>query len=110
MLPGLRGLAIRDRNGHRREDSDKGGLTTSYWRRYEIENYIVSPQVLRAYTAHEYRDLPLFNRFRHETDEVLDELIMERVFEGRNGTSRHGKAWILTRHAYCGKPGPEALS
>ena len=83
MLPGLRGLAIRDRNGHRREDSDKGGLTTSYWRRYEIENYIVSPEVLRAYTAHEYRDLPLFDRFRHETDEVLDELVMERVFEGR---------------------------
>ena len=83
MLPGLSGLAIRDRNGHRREDSDKGGLTTSYWRRYEIENYIVSPEVLRAYTAHEYRDLPLFNRFRNETDEVLDELVMERVFEGR---------------------------
>ena len=83
MLPQLRGLAIRDRNGRQREDSDKGGLTTSYWRRYEIENYIVTPEVLRAYTAHEYRDLPLFDRFRHETDEVLDELVLERVFEGR---------------------------
>ncbi len=99
MLPRLRGLAIRDRNGHRREDSDKGGLTTSYWRRYEIENYIVSPEVLRAYTAHEYRDLPLFDRFRHETDEVLDELVMERVFEGRE---RDFQTWQgMDSHAAC---------
>ncbi len=83
MLPGLRGLAIRDRNARQRKDSDKGGLTTSYWRRYEIENYIVSPEVLRAYAAHAYRDLPLFDRFRRETDEVLDELILDRVFDGR---------------------------
>ena len=83
MLPDLRGLAIRDRNESRREDSDDGGLTTSYWRRYEIENYIVSPEVLRAFAAHAYRDLPLFDRFRRETDEVLDELALDRVFDGR---------------------------
>lgn len=83
MLPTLKGLAIRDRNGLEREDSDKGGLITSYWRRYEIENYVVSPEVLRAYTAHAYQDLPLFDQFRHETDEVLDELVLDRVFEGR---------------------------
>ena len=83
MLPGLRGLAIRDRNARQREDSDSGGLTTSHWRRCEIENYIVSPEVLRAFAAHAYRDLPLFDRFRRETDEVLDALVLERVFEGR---------------------------
>lgn len=83
MLQGLRGLAILDRNARQREDSDKGGLTTSYWRRYEVENYIVSPEVLRAYAAHAYRDLPLFDRFRRETDEVLDELVLDRVFDRR---------------------------
>lgn len=83
MLPDLRGLAIRDRNAGRREDSDDGGLTTSYWRRYEIENYIVSPEVLRACAADAYRDLPLFDRFRREIDEVLDELTLDRVFDGR---------------------------
>ena len=72
MLPNLKGLAIRDRDGVPREDSTEGGLTTSYWHRYEIENYIVSPEVLRAYTAHAYRDLPLFDEFRRETEEVLD--------------------------------------
>ncbi|MDE0625378.1 MAG: AAA family ATPase [Bryobacterales bacterium] len=83
MLPKLQGLAIRDRNGRQRKDSDNGGLITSYWKRYEIENYIVSPEVLRAYAAHAYRDTPLFDRFRDETNEVLDELVLERVFGGR---------------------------
>ena len=83
MLPGLRGLAIRDRNAREREDSDKAGLITSYWRRYEIENYVVTPGVLRGFADHAYRDLPLFDRFRRETDEVLDELVLQRVFDGR---------------------------
>ncbi len=82
MLPQLTALAILDRNGRHRADSDQGGLVTSYWRRYEIENYIVRPDVLRAYTTHAYRDLPLFDRFRRETDEVLDELVLNRVFDG----------------------------
>ena len=47
MVPGLRGLAIRDRNRRERRDSNEGGLTVSNWRRYEIENYVVSPDVLR---------------------------------------------------------------
>ena len=84
MLPELRGLAILDGNARQRQDSDEGGLNTTYWRRYEIENYIVTPEVLRACTAHAYRDLPLFDRFRRETDEVLDELTLDRVFDGRN--------------------------
>ncbi len=83
LLPKLHGLAIRDRNGFEREDSDRGGLVTSWWRRYEIENYIVSPDVLRAFTAHAYRDLPLFDRYRGETGEVLDQLVLERVFDSR---------------------------
>ncbi len=83
MLKDLRGLAILDGNDRQRRDSRDGGLTTAYWRRYEIENYIVSPEVLLRYAADAYRDLPLFDRFRHETDEVLDKLVSERVFEGR---------------------------
>ena len=63
MLPNLKGLAIRDRNGPQREDSNNGGLITCYWRRYEIENYIVSPKILRDYAASAYEDSPLFDRF-----------------------------------------------
>ena len=83
MLPELRGLAILDGNARQREDSAEGGLTTTYWRRYEIENYIVTPEVLRACASDAYRDLPLFDRFRRETDEVLDDLVLNQVFDGR---------------------------
>ena len=37
----------------------------------------MSPEVLLLYTADAYRDLP------RETAEVLDALVLERVFEGR---------------------------
>ena len=83
MLPELRGLAILDGNAHRREDSVDAGLRTIHWRRYEIENYIVTPEILQAFAAHEYRDLPLFDQFRREIDEVLDGLVLSRVFDGR---------------------------
>ncbi len=92
LLPKLRGLAILDRNGARREDSHKAGLTKSHWQRYEIENYVVSPEVLRAYTADAYRNSPLFDQFRPQTDEVLDELVLERIFDGREGDFRTWKA------------------
>ena len=85
MLSELRGLAILDGDGQQREDRSEGGLTTTYWRRYEIENYFVSPDVLRAFATKAYqdKDLPLFDHFRSEIDEVLDALVAERIFEGR---------------------------
>ena len=81
MLPELRGLALLDSDGRERADSDEGGLRISYWRRYECENYVVTPDTLRSFAQDRYRDAPpLF-----EIDEVLDALILERVFEGRTG-------------------------
>ena len=85
LLPQLRGLAILDGNDRSREDSVEGGLATRHWRRYEIENYIVTIETLRACVAHRYRDLTLFDSHRGDADEVLDELVLERVFEGREG-------------------------
>jgi hypothetical protein len=83
MVPGLQGLAILDNDGRAREDSDDGGLRIVYWSRYEAENYFITPEVLRAFVADHYRDMPLFDAFRTQTDEVLDELILERVFGSR---------------------------
>ena len=86
MVPGLRGLAVLDSDGRERADSDEGGLRISYWRRYECENYIVTPDTLRSFARDRYRDAPLLlEGVGHEIDEVLDALIMERVFEGREG-------------------------
>jgi hypothetical protein len=67
-----------------RADSDDGGLRISYWRRYECENYVVTPDTLRSFARDRYRDAPpLFEGLGDDIDEVLDTLILERVFEGR---------------------------
>ena len=85
MLPELDGLGILDRDRSERTDIDAGGLKVRYWRRYEIENYFITPALLRQYAKHAYlSDLPLFvEQLAIEFDEVLDALILERVFSGR---------------------------
>ncbi len=85
MLPELDGLAILDRDRSERTDTDGGGLKIRYWRRYEIENYFITPAVLKQYAKHAYSsDLPLFvEQLAIEFDEVLDGLVLERVFSGR---------------------------
>ena len=84
MIPGLRGLAILDSDGGARSDSDEGGLNVVYWKRYEVENYFVTPEVLRKQVAEHYKDLPLFfGEIRDASEELLDALILERVFDGR---------------------------
>ena len=83
MVPDLRGLAILDNDGHARTDSDEGGLRIAYWKRYEVENYIVTPTVLRSFVVDHYKYLPLFGAFEAEADEILDQLSLERVFDGQ---------------------------
>ena len=80
LVPGLRGVAILDNDGRNRQPFQEGGLNLVYWRRYEAENYFVTPNVLKRFTAEYYRDADLFNGFSVEIDEVLGQLILERVF------------------------------
>lgn len=79
VIPQLVGLAILDNDGRNPADSAKGGLQTSYWRRYECENYFVTPDVLRDYTVEQYTEAPLYQEV---TAETLDELILEQTFQG----------------------------
>ena len=84
MAPGLRGLAILDNDGGAHEDADEGGLRVVYWKRYEVENYVVTPDVLRRAVAEHYGGTPLLVDQAVETAEtVLEALILERVFDGR---------------------------
>ncbi len=84
MVSGLTGLAILDSDGREREGTDDGGLRITYWSRYESENYFVTPDILRRYASHAYSDMPLFGQFEGEINEVLNELILERIFSGSN--------------------------
>ena len=81
LLPELKGLAILNNDGRGRVGSNEGGLTLSYWRRYEAENYFVTPDVLKRYALNHYADLALFGNHQIEIDRVLDRLILERVFD-----------------------------
>lgn len=80
LVPGLRGVAILDNDGRNRQPFQEGGLDLVYWRRYEAENYFITPDVLKRFTAEYYRDADLFGGFSTEIDEVLGKLILERVF------------------------------
>jgi ABC-type cobalamin/Fe3+-siderophores transport system ATPase subunit len=82
LLPQLRGAAILDNDGKDRVGSDEGGLNITYWRRYEAENYFVTPELVAAYASEAYQDMELFNGQRQTIREVLDQLILEQVFDG----------------------------
>lgn len=82
LLPGLAGLALLDNDGQNRQPFNEGGLALVYWRRYEAENYFVTPELLRSYAKRRLGDADLFGGFEIEIDEVLSQLILERVFAG----------------------------
>jgi len=83
LVPGLRGVGILDNDGRNRHGFDEGGLTITYWRRYEAENYFITPEVLRRYAQDQYTGLDLFNGlFSEDIDATINELILERVFNG----------------------------
>ena len=85
MIRELHGLAILDGDGKVRQDEEHGALKVVHWKRYEIENYFITPDIIRRHTIEHYEDLPLFDSHAIEIQNILDSLILERVFEGREG-------------------------
>jgi ABC-type cobalamin/Fe3+-siderophores transport system ATPase subunit len=82
LLPGLRGLAILDNDGRSRQDSDDESLRVRYWKRYEVENYFITPNLLLGFVAKMDLGLGLFAVNTDQAEDVLSELIQEQVFGG----------------------------
>lgn len=82
LLPDLKGLAILDNDGRDRQGGTEGNLQLTYWKRYEAENYFVTPDALRRYALGQYAEMELFGGHQTEIDEVLDALLLEQVFDG----------------------------
>ncbi|MEI7870054.1 MAG: AAA family ATPase [Candidatus Methylumidiphilus sp.] len=84
LVPELRGVGILDNDGRNRHSYVDGGLTIVYWRRYEAENYFITPDVLRRFAQQPYtNEIDLFSdSFKEDIELVLDELILQRVFDG----------------------------
>ena len=88
MIPDLRGLAILDRDKGNPEDVEDGKLSVVHWLRYEIENYIVSPETLLKYVHEnwnpaERENLPLI---MESAGDILDEMTLQQVFRGNEQT------------------------
>lgn len=82
LLPNLRGLAILDNDGLNRQDRDEGSLRIRYWRRYEAENYFITPDVLRQYALAQHPSDDLFaQQGQQSIDEALAQILTEQVFE-----------------------------
>lgn len=83
LLPTLRGLAILDNDGQNRADRDEGALKLRYWRRYEAENYFITPELLRHYARLQFPADDLFTQQAgNAVDEALAETLLDDVFDG----------------------------
>jgi hypothetical protein len=79
MIPKLRGLVIRDNDGKQHRESTQAGLELRMWKRYEPENYFITPELLLAWADKQMPGEDLFNKTRQR---ILDELILAQVFDG----------------------------
>lgn len=79
LIHGLRGVAVLDNDGKGREDHTDGALSIRYWKRYEAENYFVTPQSLRSFVQQREGGPGLFDG---DITYTLDALTQERVFGG----------------------------
>jgi predicted ATPase len=77
ILPDLRGLEIIDNDNRGLQPSNEGGFTRSPWKRYELENYFVTPQVLLDWAQPVVADL-----FSDQRLATLDQLILAMIFDG----------------------------
>lgn len=82
LLPDLRGLAILDNDGQGRQSREEGRLHLCYWKRYEAENYFITPELLIRFARLHYQDLDLFGGFQSDIESVMDEILLERIFDG----------------------------
>lgn len=82
LIPDLRGLAILDNDGRSRVPYHDAQLDMVWWKRYEAENYFITPDLLRRYALQAYQDMPLFAPRGSEINEVLNGLLLDHIFEG----------------------------
>jgi AAA domain, putative AbiEii toxin, Type IV TA system/AAA domain len=83
LLPELCGLAVLDNDGQNRQDRVEGNLDIRYWRRYETENYFVTPDLLRNFARSQYPTDDLFTQQAQiAIDDALADVVSRLVFDG----------------------------
>jgi ABC-type branched-subunit amino acid transport system ATPase component len=95
MIPDLRGLEIRDNDGKPHREGAQGGLQIRMWKRYEPENYFITPELLSAWADKHLTNEDLFAQTRRK---LLEDLILRVVFEdNREDFENYQKADHSTR-------------
>lgn len=57
VVPDLKGIAIFDGDNKNRQDEKNDDFGLFYWKRYEIENYFITPQVVFQFVKKELKNL-----------------------------------------------------
>lgn len=95
ILPGLRGLAIQDGDGRGRPDAQEGELRKLFWKRYEAENYFITPELL---LTEGQRVLGEAELFAQQPQMVLRDLLREEIFDGSaEDVANYERADLSTR-------------
>ncbi|MEB3169154.1 MAG: AAA family ATPase [Synechococcaceae cyanobacterium] len=76
ILPKLRGMEIIDNDNRGLLESSAGGFRRLPWKRYELENYLVTPDLLMAWVHADGIDL-----FADQRQAILDGLLLEQIFD-----------------------------
>lgn len=79
MIPDLRGLVIRDSDGKLLREGKQAELDIRVWKRYEPENYFITPELLLAWAD---KQMPAEDLFAQTRQRLMDSLTLERIFDG----------------------------
>lgn len=85
-VPGLVGVALLDGDGRGKNSGVQDGLTTLYWKAYEIENTFLNLDLLYRYVDQEFDGNLFADVTRTTLSEVAETLLLERVFDGDKAT------------------------
>jgi hypothetical protein len=78
ILPELRGLEIIDNDNRGLRESIDGGLRRLPWKRYELENYLITPDLLMEWVHTDGIDL-----FADQRQAILGRLLLEQIFDDK---------------------------
>ena len=96
LVPNLRGLAILDSDGKNQKDTmDK--LPIVFWKRYEIENYFITRELLIKSIEHNYEKRPLLDHHKKLASQILILLIQKYIF---NNNRRNFNIWNGSSSAF----------
>ena len=76
-IPRLKGIAIFDSDGKAKNDQKDEDFCVLYWKRYELENYFITPKTIFTYIKEYYKNDK--NTLWEIETEIMKEIIYDEV-------------------------------